>query len=93
MTGIDALHEAAVAGLSGFLREQYVRYEVSDVSLLGPNVAVAYKSAQATDPDGEPLGVGHAMVAMYVLVKVRDRWWIAARQNTLVPEPEPPTVR
>lgn len=86
--GLSALREAADAGLSGFLRDQYVRYEVSGVDLLRADVAVAYKTARATDADGEPIGVGHEMVAMYVLVKEDGRWWIAARQNTLVPQPD-----
>ncbi len=42
------------------------------------------KLASATDPAGTPNGVGRAMVALYVLVREGGRWWIAARQNTLV---------
>lgn len=87
LRGIDAMREAAVAGLSGFLRDQYVRYEVTDVEFLRADVALAYKSARATDAAGTPLNVGHDMVALYVPVKESGRWWIAARQNTLVPEP------
>lgn len=75
-----------MAGLSGFLRDQYVRYEVTDVEFLRVDVALAYKTARATDAAGKPLNVSHDMVALYVLVKESGRWWIAARQNTLVPE-------
>ena len=35
------------------------------------------------DADGNDLDVGHTMVALYVLVKEGDSWWVVARQNTL----------
>jgi uncharacterized protein (TIGR02246 family) len=85
LTGRDALLEANRAGLAGFLRDQFARYEVADVTFLRPDVAVAHKRAWATTPDGELLDVDHAMIALYVLVKEDHRWWITARQNTLVP--------
>jgi hypothetical protein len=34
--------------------------------------------------DGEPKVAGHSMIALYVFVREDGRWWIAARQNTLV---------
>jgi uncharacterized protein (TIGR02246 family) len=85
LTGRDALIEANRTGLAGFLSDQFARYELADVTFLRPDVAVAHKHAWATTPDGELLDVGHAMNALYVLVKQDDRWWITARQNTLVP--------
>ena len=88
ITGIDALDDAAQSGLSGFLRDQYVRYDVTDVAFVRPDIAIAHKHATATDEDGKPIEVGHAMIAMYVLVKESGRWWIAARANTLVPRQE-----
>jgi ketosteroid isomerase-like protein len=48
-------------------------------------VAIAHERAYATAADGRPLDVGHAMVALYVFLKEGDRWWVAARPNTLVP--------
>jgi uncharacterized protein (TIGR02246 family) len=50
-----------------------------------PDVAIAHKRAWAIGPNGETIDVGHSMVALYVLVNEDDRWWVAARQNTLVP--------
>ena len=85
VTGRDALRAAHVRGLSGFLRDQYARYEIADLTFLRPDVAILHKHARATDPAGTPRGVGHAMIALYVLTKERDRWWSVARQNTLVP--------
>jgi uncharacterized protein (TIGR02246 family) len=72
------------AGLAGPLRDQYARYRVGEVDFLRPDVAIAHKYATSVDPDGRPLGVGHTMIALYVLVKTGDRWEVAARQNTLV---------
>lgn len=88
LAGREALLESSRKGLSGLLNQEYARYEVSDVRFVRPDVAVAYKKAWATTPEGEPLAIDHAMVALYVLVKEGGRWWIVARQNTLVPEVE-----
>jgi uncharacterized protein (TIGR02246 family) len=85
LTGRDALLEANRTGLAGFLSDQFARYDVADITFLRPDVAVTHKHAWATTPDGALLDVGHAMIALYVLVKEDQRWWIAARQNTLVP--------
>ena len=85
-SGRDALLEAHRAGFAGPLRDQHARYELDDVVFLAPGVAVAHKRAWATTPEGEPLDVGHAMIALYVFVLDDGRWRVAARQNTLVPE-------
>ncbi|MGH3756539.1 SgcJ/EcaC family oxidoreductase [Actinophytocola sp.] len=85
IVGLDALREATEQGMAAALHDQYVRYDVTDIRFLRPDVALAYKHATATDADGEPLELDHSMVALYVLVKEAGRWLIAARQNTLVP--------
>jgi uncharacterized protein (TIGR02246 family) len=85
VAGRDALLEAHRLGYAGPLRDQYAHYELGDVVFLRPEVAVAHKRAWATDAAGERLHVDHAMVALYVFVKEDGRWWVAARQNTLVP--------
>lgn len=85
ITGYQELLEASEAGLAGFLREEYVRDEISDVTFLRPDVALAHKTAQAATATGELIDREPAMVAVYVLVREQDRWWVAARHNTLVP--------
>ncbi len=85
VVGREALLAASRAGLAGGLRDQYARYDVRDVTFLRPDVALAYKEAYATEADGTPIDLDHAMNALYVLVKENGRWQIAARQNTLVP--------
>lgn len=88
--GREAVLATARAAFAGPLRDQYARYEVVDVSCIGPDVALAHKNAHATSADGVPIDVGHAMTALYVLARRDGRWWIVARQNTLV---SPPPVR
>jgi uncharacterized protein (TIGR02246 family) len=92
LRGLDALRENAEAGLRGPLRDEHARYEVDEVVFLQPDVALAHKSAWATDAAGRDIDVGHSMVALYVLVRRAGRWWIAARQNTLVPAPPRPAA-
>lgn len=84
MVGREEVMAASRTGLAGPLRDQYARYEVRDVTFLRPDVALAFKEAYAVAADGSPIDVGHAMNALYVLVREDGRWWIAARQNTLV---------
>jgi uncharacterized protein (TIGR02246 family) len=85
IAGIDALREAAEQGMAGALHDQFVRYDVTGIRFVRPDVALAYKQATATTEDGEPLELDHSMIALYVLVKENGRWLVAARQNTLVP--------
>ena len=86
LVGADALLEANRQGLTGFLKDQYVRYDVTDIVFLRPDIALAHKVARATTAEGELIDIDHAMIALYVLVKENGRWWTAARQNTLVPQ-------
>ncbi len=85
LVGRAEVMAASEAGLAGPLKDQYARYEVKDVRFVRPDVALAYKEAYAVTEDGAPVDVDHTMCALYVLVKEDGRWWIAARQNTLVP--------
>jgi uncharacterized protein (TIGR02246 family) len=85
IVGLDALREAAEQGMAGALQREYVRYDLTDIRFLRPDVALAYKQATATDEHGEPVELDHSMIALYVVVKEHGRWLVAARQNTLVP--------
>jgi len=84
LAGRESLLDANRKGLAGPLKDEHARYVVDDIVFLRPDVAVAHKQAWPTDASGELLDSDPAMVALYVLVKERDRWWIAARANTLV---------
>ena len=84
LVGRDAVLEAGRTLFAGPLRDQRARYELVDVLFVRPDVALARKHATAVGPDGEPVAVGHAMTALYVLVRENARWWVVSRQNTLV---------
>jgi uncharacterized protein (TIGR02246 family) len=83
--GLAALRAVTSQSMAGVLERQYVRYEVTDIRFLRPDVALAYKQATAVDSSGQPVEPAPSMIALYVLVKENGRWLIAARQNTLVP--------
>ncbi len=83
LRGRDALLEAHRTGLAGPLADQRARYEIDDIVFVRPDVALVHKHAWAIDAEGRDIDVGHAMVALYVMVKEDGRWWIATRQNTL----------
>ncbi|MGW1738041.1 SgcJ/EcaC family oxidoreductase [Nocardia sp. NPDC001965] len=85
ITGRDALLEAARRGLAGFLKDEYVAYQVTDIVFLRPDIAIAHKAARATTADGVLIDRDPAMVALYVLIAENGRWWVAARHNTPVP--------
>jgi uncharacterized protein (TIGR02246 family) len=84
LAGRSAVLEAGRSLFAGSLRDQRARYELVDVLFVRPDVALVRKNATAVGPDGKPLSVGHAMTALYVLVRESGRWWVVGRQNTLV---------
>jgi len=90
VTGRDALTEVHRSQFAGPLSDQHARYALGDIAFLRPDVAVAHKLAWATDAEGELVDVDHAMIAVYVFVREDGRWWVAARQNTLVPSAAAP---
>lgn len=87
LAGRTAVLEAGRALFAGPVRDQRARYELADVLFVRPDVALARTHATAVDADGVPLSVGHTMTALYVLVREGERWWVVARQNTLVQQP------
>ena len=94
VTGYDALHAihrgmfgwgVAVAGASS-------RYQTVDVVAPTPDVAIAHVRRVALGADGKQIPIDDASafseMAMYVLVRRDDRWWLAAGQNTPI-RPKP----
>jgi uncharacterized protein (TIGR02246 family) len=86
LDGREAVLAASKALFAGALRDQRARYELADVLFVRPDVALAHQHATALDATGRPVSVGHATTALYVLVREHGRWWVIARQNTLVPD-------
>jgi PPOX class F420-dependent enzyme/OxyR family protein/uncharacterized protein (TIGR02246 family) len=97
VTGYDELHAIHVR-----LKEQAVggpasRYEVVQALSPAPGVAVAHVRRVALDADGDPAPEGgsptggFSEMALYVLVRRGDRWWLAAGQNTPIRLAEAPS--
>jgi uncharacterized protein (TIGR02246 family) len=64
------------------------RYEVDHVQSPAPDVAVAHVRRVSLDAEGRPLEPTSdptgpfSEMALYVLIRRGDRWWLAAGQNT-----------
>jgi uncharacterized protein (TIGR02246 family) len=84
VSGRDALLAAHRAAYAGPARDQYARHELADATFIRPDVAVAHVRARAVNANGEPLDVGHTLLALYVLVREDGRWLVAARHDTVV---------
>ena len=94
VVGYDALHAihrtmfdsgVAVAGPGS-------RYETVHVTAPTRDVAIAHVRRVALNEDGEQISIDDPSVfsemAMYVLVRLNDNWWLAAGQNTPI-RPKP----
>lgn len=65
------------------------RYRIDRVLRVGADVIVAHVARDALDADGNPIQTSDdkavfSEMAMYVLVRRDDDWWLAAGQNTPV---------
>jgi uncharacterized protein (TIGR02246 family) len=65
------------------------RYRIDRVLPVSADVIVAHVARDALDADGNPIPISDdkavfSEMAMYVLVRRDDDWWLAAGQNTLV---------
>jgi PPOX class F420-dependent enzyme/OxyR family protein/uncharacterized protein (TIGR02246 family) len=66
------------------------RYEIVQVLTPTPNVAIAHVRRVALDDDGQPVEPtsdvtgAFSEMALYVLVRHNQTWWLAAGQNTIV---------
>lgn len=85
--GRDAVLARARAGFAGPWRGQHARYVPARIGVAGPDVAIVHTDAHATDADGTPRDVGHSMATLWVLARRDGRWWVVARQDTLVSPP------
>ncbi|WP_067572248.1 SgcJ/EcaC family oxidoreductase [Nocardia acidivorans] len=85
LRGAEAVRAASEAGLAGFLKDQFVRYDITDITFPRPDMALVHKVARETTATGELLDQDPAMVALYVLLKENGRWWTIARHNTPIP--------
>ena len=86
LTGLDEIAPFARQGLASAPRDVYATYEVENVIFLGEDVAVVNVRSRAVDGNrrtipGEPDGA-----KLYVLVRHKKDWLLAAGHNTFVME-------
>lgn len=64
------------------------RYEIDRVMVPEPGVAIAHVKRLALRPDGQPIEPSSdtsgpfSEMALYVLIRHKGHWWVAAGQNT-----------
>jgi uncharacterized protein (TIGR02246 family) len=86
--GYEHLHPIHVRFQEKATGSPAFRYEVRHVLALGEDVVVAHIARLALGEDGGPLPPSAAPdqpfseMAMYVLMRQDDTWWLAAGQNT-----------
>jgi uncharacterized protein (TIGR02246 family) len=86
--GYDQLHPIHVRFQQAATGKPPFRYEARHVLALGDEVIVAHVARLALGPNGHPMppttdpGQPFSEMAMYVLVRRGDGWWLAAGQNT-----------
>jgi PPOX class F420-dependent enzyme/OxyR family protein/uncharacterized protein (TIGR02246 family) len=91
--GYDQLHAIHVRLKQQGRGGDSSRYEIVRVLAPTPDVAIAHVRRVALDPDGRPLEPNtdttgsFSEMALYVLVRRGQTWWLAAGQNTPVRPP------
>ncbi len=86
--GYDELHPIHVRFQADAAEEPKFRYRVRHVLAVSDDVVVAHIARLALAADGRPLspsadpGQPFSEMAMFVLVRRQERWWLAAGQNT-----------
>ena len=64
--------------------DQHARFAPGHVEFLGEDVAIMHAYVSATTAGGEPVDVGHALIALYVFARGSGGGWeVVARQDTL----------
>jgi uncharacterized protein (TIGR02246 family) len=86
LTGIDEIAAFTRRGLAAAPSDAFATYEVEHVLFLGPDAAAVNVRSRSVRADrsriaGEPHGA-----KLYVLVRQKGEWWLAAGHNTFVME-------
>jgi PPOX class F420-dependent enzyme/OxyR family protein/uncharacterized protein (TIGR02246 family) len=90
VTGYDQLHAIHARLLREARGGPRSRYEIAAVLAPGPDIALAHVRRVALDEAGEPVAPSadasgaFSELALYVLIRRRGRWWLAAGQNAPV---------
>jgi uncharacterized protein (TIGR02246 family) len=93
LSGWAELHSIHRGFFQGPMADARSRYTLHNAKILEPGIAVIHVKREAVSPAGEVLkpkvaGEAHVFheLAMYVLKRDSERWWLCAGQNTRVQE-------
>jgi uncharacterized protein (TIGR02246 family) len=86
LTGLDEISDFTRKGLKMSPTDVFATYEVEHVSFLGDDVAVVNVRSRAVTADRTPIPGEPDGAKLYVLVRHKKDWLLAAGHNTFVME-------
>ncbi|MEN1937945.1 SgcJ/EcaC family oxidoreductase [Paenibacillus sp. 102] len=84
LSGWKQINETHKVLLAGPLRDSYACYVVESITFIRSDVVVAHIRQYSTTSEGKIIESEQGSLAVYVMVKEKEIWKIAAGQNTLV---------
>ncbi|PEE40978.1 SgcJ/EcaC family oxidoreductase [Bacillus pseudomycoides] len=84
LSGWKQINETHKVLLPGPLRDLYACYTVESINFIRSDVAIAHIRQYPTTSEGKIIEDEQGSLAVYVMVKEKESWKIAAGQNTLV---------
>ncbi|CAI8993627.1 MULTISPECIES: SgcJ/EcaC family oxidoreductase [Bacillus] len=84
LSGWRQINETHKVLLPGPLRDSYACYTVESTNFIRSDVAIAHIRQYPTTFEGKIIEDEQGSLAVYVMVKEKESWKIAAGQNTLV---------
>ncbi|EOP72580.1 hypothetical protein KOW_01148 [Bacillus cereus VDM006] len=84
LSGWKQINETHKVLLPGPLRDSYACYTVESINFIRSDVAIAHIRQSPTTSEGKIIEDEQGSLAIYVMVKEKESWKIAAGQNTLV---------
>lgn len=84
LSGWKQIHETHKVLLAGPLHNSYACYTIESIKFIRSDVAIAHIRQYPTTSEGKIIENEQGSLAVYVMVKEKETWKIAAGQNTLV---------
>ncbi|WP_018765747.1 SgcJ/EcaC family oxidoreductase [Bacillus sp. 105MF] len=84
LSGWKQIHKAHKVLLPEPLRNSYACYTIESIKFIRSGVAIAHIRQYPTTSEGKIIENEQGSLAVYVMVKEKETWKIAAGQNTLV---------
>ncbi|HEK9099094.1 SgcJ/EcaC family oxidoreductase [Bacillus pfraonensis] len=84
LSGWKQINETHKVLLAGPLRDSYACYTVESITFIRSDVAITHIRQYPTTSEGKIIEDEQGSLAVYVMVKEKETWKIAAGQNTLV---------